>query len=138
MGRRRLSRILLDTHAWAWTLTADHRLSAPARASIEAADDVSISAISLYEIGQKVRLGKWPEMAPHLTELIEAVERQGGRLLPISPAASLMAATMDWAHRDPFDRIVAATALTEGLALISADGVFDEIASLQNWPGRVW
>ncbi|MBS9721611.1 type II toxin-antitoxin system VapC family toxin [Tianweitania sp. BSSL-BM11] len=133
-----MSHILLDTHAWAWSLTADSRLSASALAAMEGADRVSISAISLFEIGQKVRLGKWPEMQPFLTSLIRLADEQGGRFLDVSPEVSLVAATLDWAHRDPFDRIIGATALTRGLTLISADMAFDGLAAEPKWPGRIW
>lgn len=130
--------ILLDTHAWAWSLTADARLSTAAVAAMEQSETVSISAISLFEIGQKVRLGKWPEMEPFLARLIVLADEQGGRLLATSAEASLLAATLDWAHRDPFDRFIAATAITRGLTLISADTAFDALTSEQSWPGRIW
>lgn len=133
-----MKHILLDTHTWAWSLTADTRLSAAAVAAMERAETVSISAISLFEIGQKVRLGKWPEMEPFLTRLIGLADEQGGRLLETSAEASLLAATLDWAHRDPFDRFIAATAITRGLTLISADAAFDALTSEPSWPGRLW
>jgi len=130
--------ILLDTHAWAWSLTADARLSAAAVAAMEQAETVSISAISLFEIGQKVRLGKWPEMEPFLSRLIGLADEQGGRLLETSAEACLLAATLEWAHRDPFDRFIAATAITRGLTLISADTAFDALTTDPSWPGRLW
>lgn len=133
-----MKHILLDTHAWAWSMTADVRLSATATSAMEQAETVAISAISLFEIGQKVRLGKWPEMEPFLNRLIGLAEEQGGRLLELSPDASLLAATLEWAHRDPFDRIIGATAITKGLALISADTAFDALATQPHWPGRIW
>jgi PIN domain nuclease of toxin-antitoxin system len=116
----------------------DARLSAPAIAAIEQAETVSISAISLFEIGQKVRLGKWPEMAPFLDRLISLAQEQGGRLMEVSPEASLLAATMTWDHRDPFDRIIAATAITRGLVLVSTDAAFNALAGMPKWPGLVW
>jgi PIN domain nuclease of toxin-antitoxin system len=130
--------VLLDTHAWVWSLAADARLSLAATAAIEQAETVSISAISLFEIGQKVRLGKWPQMEPFLDRLIALAGEQGGRLVELSPEASLLAATLEWAHRDPFDRIIGATAITKGQTLISADTVFDGLAGEGKWPGRVW
>lgn len=133
-----MKHILLDTHAWAWSLTADARLSGAATAAMEQAETVSISAISLFEIGQKVRLGKWPEMEPFLSRLIGLADEQGGRLLETSVEASLLAATLEWAHRDPFDRFIAATAITRGLTLISADTAFDGLAAVPSWPGRLW
>ncbi len=133
-----MKHVLLDTHAWAWSLTGDPRLSVRAIAAMEQAQTVSISAISPFEIGQKVRLGKWPEMEPFLPELVELAEQQGGRLIELSSQASLLAATLAWDHRDPFDRIIGATMLTKGLALISADTVFDGLSGEPDWPGRVW
>ncbi len=133
-----MKHILLDTHAWAWSLTADARLSAAATAAMEQAETVSISAISLFEIGQKVCLGKWPEMEPFLSRLIGLAEEQGGRLVEASAETSLLAATLEWAHRDPFDRFIAATAITRGLTLISADTAFDALTAEPSWPGRVW
>ena len=133
-----MKHILLDTHAWAWSLTADARLSATAMAAMEQAEAVSISTISLFEIGQKVRLGKWPEMEPFLSRLISLADEQGGRLVETSAEASLLAATLEWAHRDPFDRFIAATAITRGLTLISADTAFDALTDNPKWPGRVW
>jgi PIN domain nuclease of toxin-antitoxin system len=133
-----MKHILLDTQAWAWSLTADARLSPAAIAAMEKAETVTISAISLLEIGQKVRLGKWPEMAPFLDRLIALAEEQGGRLAEVSPEASLLAATMAWDHRDPFDRIIAATAITKGLMLVSADAAFNALAGMAKWPGLIW
>ncbi len=130
--------VLLDTHAWVWSLTADPRLSPVATAAIEQAETVSISAMSLFEIGQKVRLGKWPEMAPFLDRLIALADEQGGRLVGLSAQASLLAATLEWAHRDPFDRLIGATAIVRGLTLISADAVFDTLTAEPKWAGRLW
>lgn len=133
-----MKHLLLDTHTWAWSMTGDVRLSAAAITAMEQAETVSISAISLFEIGQKVRLGKWPEMAPFLDRLISLAEEQGGRMVEVSPEASLLAATMEWDHRDPFDRIIAATAITRGLVLVSTDAAFDALAEEPKWPGVIW
>lgn len=133
-----MKHLLLDTHAWAWSMTADARLSATAITAIEQAETVSISVISLFEIGQKVRLGKWPEMAPFLGRLISLADEQGGRLIEVSPEANLLAAMMEWEHRDPFDRIIAATAITRGLQLVSMDAAFKSLADMPKWPGLVW
>jgi PIN domain nuclease of toxin-antitoxin system len=124
--------VLLDTHAWAWSLTGDGRLSAKAREAIEQAQAVLVSPITFFEIGQKVRLGKWPEMEPFLNRLTSLLEEQGGGVAELDPTICLQAATMPWPHRDPFDRLLAATALHNSLPLVSADIVFDGIVN------RVW
>ncbi|NLS04628.1 type II toxin-antitoxin system VapC family toxin [Rhizobium sp. P32RR-XVIII] len=133
-----MNAVLLDTHAWAWSLTADSRLTARAVTVIQQADAVLVSPISLFEIGQKVRLGKWPEMQPYIHGLAELLERQGGRTVALTPDVCLKASTMDWAHRDPFDRLIAATAMANGLPLISADTVFDGLSTDQRWIARLW
>jgi len=133
-----LTAILLDTHAWAWSLTGDERLSRKAIHVIGQADAVFVSPISLFEIGQKVRIGKWPEMEPHVLKLADILERQGGSIASLTPEICLHASTMDWQHRDPFDRLIAATAMAEGLPLVSADTVFDELSGHSRWLARLW
>lgn len=130
--------VLLDTHAWAWSLTADQRLSAAAVDAMGQAETVCVGAISFFEIGQKVRIGKWPEMAPFLDRLVSIADEQGAWVVDLSPEIALLAAGMEWDHRDPFDRIIAATAIVRGLALVSADVVFDTLPSFPKWRGRVW
>ncbi|RFC62689.1 type II toxin-antitoxin system VapC family toxin [Fulvimarina endophytica] len=133
-----MTSVLLDTHAWTWSLTGDARFSSGATAAVMEAEAVFVSAISLFEIGQKVRLRKWPEMEPFLHRLIDLAAEQGAHLIPISSEASLLAATLEWAHRDPFDRIIAATTMVRGLTLISADTAFDALPVEPKWPGRIW
>lgn len=84
------------------------------------ADCVVVSAISFYEIGQKVRLGKWPEMAPFLPRLIDLAGEQGAQLLALSAEASLLASTLAWDHRDPFDRLIGAHEVGAGACQLPA------------------
>ena len=124
--------VLLDTHSWAWSLSGDRRLSSTAVATIDAAQSVLVSPITFFEIAQKVRLGKWAEMAPFVTRLPALLKEQGGSVAVLEPQICAAAGNMVWTHRDPFDRLLAATALHYGLPIISADAVFDGIVS------RVW
>ena len=133
-GLRGLTRILLDTHAWAWSLSASERLSPGARAAISEADIRYVSPISLYEVGQKTRLRRWPEMQPLVPRLVEIASEQGNAIARLDADICLAAATLDWPHRDPIDRIIAATCLAESLALVSADAAFDGLGRL----ARVW
>ena len=127
-----MNAVLLDTHAWAWSLTADNRLSDRASSVMANASSVFVSPISFFEIGQKVRLGKWPEMEPHAQHLGEILENQGGLLAPLEAGICLRASLMDWGHRDPFDRILAASAAHYNLPILSADTVFDGVIT------RLW
>lgn len=133
-----MSHILLDTHAWAWSIWQDPRLSLQAVEAIRTADSIAISAISVYEIGQKMRIGKWPEMVETFSRLEEIAIEQGATFIPVTLGVSERAATLDWAHRDPFDRIIGATALVTSRSLVSADSEFDGLFSLTDWPGRIW
>lgn len=96
------------------------------------ADKVLISPISFFEIAQKVRLGQWPEMEPWIEKFVELVDEQGGSVAGLDPEICLSAGTMSWAHRDPFDRVLATTAIQYCLPIISADSVFDGVVT------RIW
>ncbi len=130
--------LLLDTHAWAWSLTGDARLSVKATALIQQAESVFVSPITLFEVGQKVRIGKWPEMEPFADGLAKILEKQGGRVAALTPEICLSAAMLQWDHRDPFDRLIAATAMENSMPLISVDDVFDGLADRPNWIARLW
>jgi PIN domain nuclease of toxin-antitoxin system len=127
-----LKAVLLDTHSWAWSLAGDRRLSTAVLDAIESAQTVLASPIIFFEIMQKVRLGKWPEMAPFANRLPALLAEQGGRIAAPEPEICVAAAMTPWAHRDPFDRLVAATAIYYSLPIISADSVFDGIVT------RLW
>jgi PIN domain nuclease of toxin-antitoxin system len=129
-----LTAVLLDTHALVWNLDQPARLGVAARAAIETATGVNVSPISFYEIGQKVGLNRWAEAAALLPRMQAVFTERGGRIVALTTDVLLSAATLDWAHRDPFDRIIAATCLAERLTLVSADPAFDGLGRL----ARVW
>lgn len=124
--------ILLDTHSWAWTLSRDQRLSSAAVDAIENAHNVLVSPISFFEIAQKVRLGKWPEMTPFRGRMPALLAGQGGAIAALEPQICVTAGAMAWAHRDPFDRLLAATASYYNVPLVSADAIFDGVVT------RLW
>ena len=119
--------VLLDTHAFVWSQFAPERLTSAAVVAIADAAAVYVSAISFFEIAQKARLGKWPEIVAKLAELPMLHERQGGHFAAVDPAIALSAGSIVWDHRDPFDRMIAATAIQRRLLLVSADVAFDAV-----------
>ena len=127
-----MTSVRLDTHAWAWSLTGDTRLPPKALAAIQGADTVMVSPIAFFKIAQEVRLGKWPEMTEFIDQLPNLLQTQGGTVVEFGPAICIEAGMMDWAHRDPFDRLIAAAAPAGKLPLVSADVVFDGTVA------RVW
>jgi PIN domain nuclease of toxin-antitoxin system len=117
-----VSRYLLDTCAIAAVLL--DTVSPAVAQALDTADAVCASAASFYEIGQKVRVGKWPAMQPHLADLETLLARSAVTLLPLEPRAALLAATMEWPNRDPFDRMIVATAQIDDLTVITSDQDF--------------
>lgn len=129
--------ILLDTHALAWTFAGEKRDRSWVDRIVIEADSVYVSPISIFEIGQKVRLGKWPEMEPFIDDLSEVVMERGGYFAPTGPQVCLAAALLDWDHRDPFDRLIAATAIENQIALVSIDAQFDMLSGQPGWIARI-
>jgi PIN domain nuclease of toxin-antitoxin system len=125
---------LLDTHVWAWSLTLEVKPPERVLSVTVGATDLSVSAVTFYEIAQKVRLGKWPAMVEFADRLDELAHSQSLEVVPVSGEIAKLAGALDWPHRDPFDRLIAATALVNGLQLISADPTFDSLIGLR----RLW
>jgi len=130
-----LSAVLLDTHAWIWSLMDPARLSEGVKAVILQADSVHVSPISVYEVVRRARLGKWPEIVPHLDTLVAEGQTVSA---PLTRAIAARAGTLEWPHRDPFDRLIAATALELSYPLVSKDIAFDALHGTAGWPGRLW
>jgi PIN domain nuclease of toxin-antitoxin system len=118
-------------------MAAPAELSQAARRALETATEWCVSAASLYEITWKARIGKWPEVAPLLElDLDSRLRADGFELVPASAAIMQRAGSFDWMHRDPFDRIIVATALSRGLAVLSKDRTLDTHGA-SGWR-RVW
>jgi PIN domain nuclease of toxin-antitoxin system len=118
-------RILFDSHALVWFLAGDARFSRRARAEAEADDAIiCISAVTAWEVTNKVRIGKWPEAAVLAESFPETIARYGFEPLPISLEHARLAGLLPGPHRDPFDRMLAAQAQVEGIPLVTADPVF--------------
>jgi PIN domain nuclease of toxin-antitoxin system len=127
-------RLLLDTHAFVWWADGDPALSAAARMAInDPGAEVFVSAASAWEITTKHRLGKWPRAARVAANVALAISDNGFDPLPVSGAHGQHAGALAGAHRDPFDRIIAAQALLEGLTLASMDSQFDAFGVNRLW-----
>ena len=100
---------------------------------IASAQVVRVSTVSIYEVAQKVRRGKWDEMRRFIERLETEIDLQTAVAAMPTPAVCLLAGLLDWPHRDPFDRMIAATALDGGDILISADTVFDALPIRRVW-----
>jgi PIN domain nuclease of toxin-antitoxin system len=127
-------RYLLDTHALLWWLNGHDELSLPARAIIEDRRNIIyISAASAWEIATKFRKGKVPSAAAILPDLASMLLAEGFTDLPITSAHMVRSALLPTNHADPFDRILAAQAIMENLALISRDEKLPSLGALTHW-----
>ena len=126
--------LLLDTHTLLWFQTDDPKLSALAKATIEdPANERWLSPISLVEIALKNRLGKLPLHGPFGTLYPASLFSRDIHLLPMEARHVEPLTTLPFHHKDPFDRLIAATAMVEGLHLVSADPVFDAYGLTRLW-----
>ncbi|GAB2946379.1 type II toxin-antitoxin system VapC family toxin [Aquaspirillum soli] len=123
-------RVLLDTHILLWCLADDPKLSNQARRLIENATEVYISAASYWELAIKIGLGK---LEVDLLEIRQAAEQSGFIEVPISSEHAIAILGLANHHKDPFDRLIVATAITEPMRLITADKLvaqYTELATL--------
>jgi PIN domain nuclease of toxin-antitoxin system len=126
-------RVLLDTQVFFWWETDNRRLSNEAREAIADATHVFVSAVTAWELATKTRLGKWPEAAELAAEIEGALEAEDFEPLPISIEHARTAGFLATAHRDPFDRMLAAQAQVESLALVTADPIFNQLGIQVIW-----
>ncbi len=114
-------RLLLDTHILLWALIEPTRLSAEFRTALENPDhEVLFSAAIIWEMSIKAGLGRADfQVAP--ASVVDAARATGFMELPVRAAAALKVAVLPHHHRDPFDRLLVAQAMTEPAALYTAD-----------------
>jgi PIN domain nuclease of toxin-antitoxin system len=124
MGRMTL---LLDTHIFLWWLFDDPKLPKGIRGIIEDENNaVLVSSVSAWEITTKFRLGKLPEAKAVAKNVPAWIEKAGFKPLSISPHHAQLAGEWKMAHRDPFDRMLAAQAKLEQVFLATVDSaLFD-------------
>ena len=116
---------LLDTHVMLWALTEPTRLGRTARDVIEnRSSRLMVSAVSAWEITTKHRLGKLPQADVLLGAYAKHLDRFGAIRLSVTEDHALLAGRLDWNHRDPFDRMLAAQAMIESLVIITGDPAF--------------
>jgi PIN domain nuclease of toxin-antitoxin system len=126
-----VSAFLLDTHALIWTFEPSPALSQGAAATIlNPNNTIWVSAASIYEIGLKVTRGALPglPMSPRASSLT-----LGFSLLDINAEHAERAAALPLIHRDPWDRIIAAQALVEGLIVITRDPAIAALGARVMW-----
>jgi len=115
-------KVLIDTHAVLWWLVDDKRLSKAARRILEDSSHGRIvSFASLWEIAIKMSAGKLTVRDLSFSEVVEELRTYEFQLLPIRLGDLERAGALPWHHRDPFDRLLIAQSLEEGIPLMTSD-----------------
>ena len=114
--------MILDTHIFLWWLFNDGRLPVKIREYIQEIENIIyVSAASVWEISTKYRIGKLPEASSVAKDVPYWIEKAGFNALSITPEHAQLAGSWDVAHRDPFDRMLAAQSKLEKIPLASTD-----------------
>ena len=127
-------KLLLDTHAFLWWLFDDPQLSSRARQLVaDPSNQVLVSAASAWEISTKFRLGKLPAAKTLVHDISAWVKKARFCELGVTIAHGQRAGNYRQAHRDPFDRMLAAQTEIEGLSLVSCDSALRDFGINLLW-----
>lgn len=127
-------RLLLDTHVFLWWVEDAPELSGKARKGLaDPAHEVFLSLASCWEMAIKLSLGKLKVARPLERFIPEQLTANGFRQLNIELRHVVRVAHLPFHHRDPFDRLLVAQALEEGVTLVSADPVFKTYGVRRLW-----
>lgn len=120
-------KVLLDTHIVLWSLAVPERLSTAARNTIESAEEIYVSSVSIWEISIKSGLGKLDVDVDELLGWLVSLKIVS---LPVTWSHARALRDLPLHHRDPFDRMLIAQAVTEPLHLLTADVQLKPYSSL--------
>ena len=112
---------LLDTCAFIWYMTKDKKLSDTVREIIFSSDNVYVSFASLWEVAVKQTIGKLSTVTKSVYEIAELCGDGGIVIMPLKLSYLERVKKMPLIHRDPFDRIIIATAIEEDMILLTKD-----------------
>lgn len=123
--------IVMDSHVWFWWINLEHnRFSATMLDAIETADRIGVSPVSCFELALAHKKGRLEIPLPIGEWFRLALDGSDVELLPFDETIAIRAVGLSDIHRDPFDRIIIATALQLNGRLASIDGHFDSYAEL--------
>jgi PIN domain nuclease of toxin-antitoxin system len=127
-------RLLLDTHALLWWLTDDPKLPVRVGGWIDdQANEIAVSPISGYELRFKSQKGLLPGGDRLAAEIGRMAALAGFAILSLTLEHAIVAGGLPLPHRDPFDRLLAAQALTDGYTMLSADLAFEALGAPRIW-----
>ncbi|MBB4635573.1 type II toxin-antitoxin system VapC family toxin [Longimicrobium terrae] len=129
-----MNRVLLDTHTFLWLTLEDGRLSSAARAMIDAEDTRAlVSIVSLWEIGIKSGIGKL-DLPDDFDSFVAAeLRKRAIAILDLELAHVYRVHALPLHHRDPFDRMLVAQSLAEGIPVVGRDRELDAYGVDRRW-----
>ena len=114
--------LLLDTHAMLWAMIEPEKLSPNARALLaDPANSLTVGISSLWETTLKIAIGRSTVPGSNIDFVIQNLDPFRIQLLPIRPEHLRILQALPFIHKDPFDRILIAQAIAEGLPLVTGD-----------------
>ncbi len=129
-----MTTFLLDTHVLIWAAGEPERLSGRVGSILaDQSTDLIVSAASAWEIATKFRLGKLPQAATLVERWDEVVKQLRASATPIDSAQARRAGLFEVAHRDPFDRLLAAQAELLNCPIITIDAAFNQFPVTTIW-----
>lgn len=120
-------RLLLDTHIFLWAISDSRSLKTSMRQVIEAADEVYVSAASIWEIAVKARLGK---IKADTYAVMDAIGKSGFLELPVRAVHAAAVTRLALHHNDPFDRLLIAQAVVEPLKFLTVDAMLERYSDV--------
>ena len=128
---------LLDTVVWVWSVHSAERINKVGFDILESGDEeVYFSAASIWELSLKLRLGKLGFPEPPARYIPKRLGQQGILTLSVTPTHALAVYDLPSHHTDPFDRLLIAQALIEGLVILTADRAFEKYQPQLVWCGK--
>lgn len=127
-------KLLLDTHTVLWTMLGAPEITRRAYLAVKNPDNEAyVSVVSVWEAATKFRIGKLPKAAPLVSDPAAALAMMDMTVLPLQLEHARLAGSLVSPHKDPFDRMLAAQSLLEGLTLVSNDAAFDSMLVTRLW-----
>ena len=124
--------ILIDTQSFIWFFEDNPRLPASVRLFMEKRNTLVVSIASFWEITIKTSLGKLA-VPEGISGLMDKALLKGFQILPIEREHLIVLSTLEFIHRDPFDRIIISQAIAENMPLVSSDSVFKQYPVNHIW-----
>jgi PIN domain nuclease of toxin-antitoxin system len=127
-------RLLIDTHTLIWAVDDPAKLSVAATTALQdPANDLLLSAATIWELAIKIGQGKLILSLPYRQWMDKAIADLKLILLPITVEYAEWQASLPNHHKDPFDRLIIAQALVEGVSVVCADTTFDPYGITRVW-----